>query len=147
MKKAYLCIVLLLTMILAGCGVSVSSLKKPEPHGSMELEGTYAGAIKATMQVFKDYGFILKNTDYKTGLVQGESAVMPVLFFGTVTFEITATVEQVGDNTVRERITVVKKLVKEWTYGNTKSSKIVRNPGYLKKMYKDIQAQMLASEK
>jgi len=146
MKKTGLCFVLLLTIILTGCGVHVSSLKKSELPEGMKLEGTYADAIKATMLVFQDYGFLVKNTDYKAGLVRGESDAMPVLFFGTVAFEITATLEQIDENTVRERITIVKKLVKEWTYGNTRSSKIVRNPRYLEKIYDDIQTQIFLME-
>ena len=57
-------------------------------------------------------------------------------------YEITATIEQFGDNTVKERITLVKKVKSSSQYGTQENSEIVDDPEFFQKIYDEIQKEM-----
>ena len=133
-------IVFLLGMVVSGCVATLTPLQRRGIE-SRELEGKFDDALKATLQVFQDYGYIVRSTDYQSGVVQGETGVKRD-FFGMTNFEITATIEQFGEGRVRERITLVKKVKVSSQYGTQEDSQIVSDPELFQKLYDDIQKEM-----
>lgn len=132
---------ILLVFFLAGCVTTLSSLQRRSIE-TRELQGKFDDTFKATLQVFQDYGYIIKNSDYQSGIIQGETGIKRD-FFGTMTnFEITATIEQFGDNIVKERITLVKKIKSNSEYGLSENSKIVNDPELFQRLYDDIQKEI-----
>jgi len=96
-----------LIIICTGCATTELSPLQMRSIQSRELEGTFDNAFKATLQVFQDYGYVVKNTDYEAGVVQGETGIKQN-FWGTMSwFEMTATLEQFGENTVKERLSLI----------------------------------------
>jgi hypothetical protein len=59
-----------------------------------------------------------------------------------VHYEITATIEQFGENTVKERISLVKKTKSSSQYGTQENSEIIDDPELFQKLYDDIQKEM-----
>jgi len=138
MKK--LCLALLM-IFLAGCAATLSSLQRRSIE-SRDLEGTFDDAFKATLQVLQDYGYIIKNTDFDSGVIQGETGIKKGWFGIMTNFEITATLEQFGENRVKERLSLVKKVKSSSKYGTHEDSQIVDDPELFQKLYDDIQKEM-----
>ncbi len=133
-------VLLLLSLFLSGCVATLTPLQRRGIE-SRELEGKFDDALKATLQVFQDYGYVIKSTDYQSGVVQGETGVRRDIF-GMNNSEITATIEQFGENRVRERITLVKKTKVSSQYGTQEDSQIVADAELFQRMYDDIQKEM-----
>ena len=131
---------MLSVMVLAGCATTLSPLQRRNIE-ARDLTGGFDDAYKATLQVFQDYGYIIKNSDYQSGVIQGETGTKQV-WFSMVNHEITATIEQFGENTVKERITLVKKIRNTSEYGTKENSQIVDDPELFQKLYDDIQKEM-----
>ena len=107
-----------------------------------DLEGSFDDAFKATLQVFQDHGYMIKDSDHESGVIHGETGMKRVLFM-MVNYEITATLEQFGQNTVKERITLVKKTKSDSPkYGLQEDSAIIDNPVLFQKLYDEIQKEM-----
>lgn len=143
MKKFY---IVALLLIVAGCETThqLSSLQR-RSFESKDLEGKYEDAFKSTLQVLQDYGYIIKNADYQSGVIQGETGVKKSKNYFwdclLVNFEITATMEQFGENKVKERLSLIKKS-KHAVYGGEAASKIVEDPELFQRIYDDIQKEM-----
>ncbi len=145
MKKFY---IVSLLLIVAGCETTqhqVSSLQR-RSFESKDLEGKYEDAFKSTLQVLQDYGYIIKNADYQSGVIQGETGLRKRKDFLRdilVNLEITATIEQFGENKVKERLSLIEK---------TKSmvadleSKIVEDPKLFQRICDDIQKEMFVRQ-
>lgn len=142
MKKLYLVAMLL---IFAGCETTqhqLSSLQR-RSFESKDLEGKYEDAFKSTLQVLQDYGYIIKSSDYKSGVVQGETGIKQNFWGKMINFEITATLEQFGENKVKERLSLIKKE----KYGPySENSKIIDDPELFQRIYDDIQKEMFVRE-
>lgn len=141
MKRLYLTLSILLTaIILTGCATTLPAMQR-RSFESKDLEGTFDDAYKATLQVFQDYGYIVKNADYKSGVIQGETGIKGG-FFSMSNFEITATLEQFGANTVKERLSLIKKVKSSTQYGTHEDSKIIDDPELFQRIYDDIQKEV-----
>ena len=140
MKKFF--IVILLIILSAGCATTQLSPLQMRSIQSRELEGTFDHAFKATLQVFQDYGYVVKNTDYEAGVIQGETGIKQN-FWGTMSwFEMTATIEQFGENIVKERLSLIKKKKSSSQYGTHEDSSMVDDVELFKKIYDDIQKEI-----
>jgi hypothetical protein len=106
-----------------------------------DLEGKFEDAFKATLQVFQDQGYIIKDSDYASGVIHGETGIKQV-WFRMENYEITASLEQFGPNTVKERISLVKKIKASSQYGTQENSEIIVDPAFFQKLYDDIQKEM-----
>jgi len=144
MYRVYFAILSLL--LLTGCATTqLTSLQMREMQ-CKDLEGSFDHSYKATLQVFQDYGYVIKNSDYQSGVVQGATATKrhKNYFWNAlmVSSEATATIEQFKDNLVKERITLVDKTKSSSQYGTHENSKIVEDPAIYQRMYDDIQKEI-----
>lgn len=130
----------LFSFILTGCTASLSTLQRRSIE-SKNLTGKFDNAYKATLQVFQDHGYIIKNSDYQSGVIRGETGIKQI-WFSMVSFEITATIEQFGGNTVKERISLVKKVKSSSQYGTQENSQVIDNPELFQQLYDEIQKEM-----
>jgi len=132
-----------LIIIFTGCASTELSPLQMRGIQSRELEGTFDNAFKATLQVFQDYGYVVKNTDYEAGVIQGETGIKRSFWWGTMSwFEMTATLEQFGENTVKERLSLIKKKKDSSQYGTQEASSMVDDVELFKKIYDNIQKEI-----
>lgn len=134
--------VIMLIIISTGCATTELSPLQMRSIQSRELEGTVDNAFKATLQVFQDYGYVVKNTDYEAGVIQGETGIKRDLWGTMSWFEITATLEQFGENTVKERLSLIKKKKSSSQYGTQEASSMVDDVELFRKIYDDIQKEI-----
>ena len=106
MKRNFLLVAIL--FFLVGCAATMDIMQRRSIE-SKELEGNFEDAFKATLQIFQDYGYVIKDSDYQSGVIHGETGIKQV-WFRMENFEITATLEQFGPNIVKERMSLVKKI-------------------------------------
>ena len=146
MKNLLLCAGLFFLVFIAGCNeVQLSPLQRKQLE-SKDLQGKFQDAYKATLQVLQDYGYAIKNTDYDSGVIHGETGIVKD-FWGMMRWtEITATLEQFGDNTVKERLAILEKEKSSSQYGTHEKSKVVETPELFNKMYDDIQKEMFVRQ-
>ena len=145
MRNLLLCVSLFLGVFITGCNESQLTASQKRELQSRDLQGVFENAYKATLQVLQDYGYVIKNSDYASGVLQGETgAKKDKNYFWNglmLSTEVTATLEQFGPNTVKERLSVIKK----WTYvaygGNVKSETVF-DPQLYQKIYDEIQKEM-----
>ena len=124
-----------------GCATTLDTMQRRSIE-MRDLGGNFDDAFKATLQVFQDHGYIIKDSDHESGVIHGETGIKRVLFM-MVNYEITATLEQFGQNTVKERITLVKKTkTSSQKYGTQENSEIIDDPVLFQKLYDDIQKEM-----
>ncbi|MFA5276630.1 MAG: hypothetical protein WC417_07050 [Candidatus Omnitrophota bacterium] len=133
---------LALSALLAGCVTPELTSLQRRSIEARELEGKFDDAQKATIQVFQDYGYIIKSSDYQSGVIQAESGVKQNLFGLMTNNEITATIEQFGPDRVKERITLVNKRKVSSQYGTQENSSVIDDPQLFQRMYDDIQKEM-----
>ncbi len=127
--------------ILSGCAPKLSSIQRRSIEGR-DLDGRFEDAFKATLQVFQDHGYIIKSSDYQSGVIQGETGIKKGWWGLMTNSEITATIEQFGENTVKERISIVSKKKSSSQYGTHENSKTIYDPKVFQKLYDDIQKEM-----
>ena len=139
MKKIFT--LLTISVVLCGCATNMSQLQRRAIE-SKELEGKFEDAYKSTIQVFQDCGYVIKNSDYQSGIIQGETGIKQSWLGTMINNEITATLEQFGDNMVKERISLVRKTKISSQYGTNEDSQIVEDPELFQKIYEDIQKEM-----
>jgi len=140
MKLRKLGFLLVLVLFIAGCATELTPLQRRSIEGK-DLEGNFEDAFKATLQVFQDYGYIITTSDHQSGVIHGETGIKQVWFTMQNT-EITATIEQFGPKTVKERISIIKKIKSSSQYGTQENSRIIDDPQLFQKMYDDIQKEM-----
>jgi hypothetical protein len=138
MKRKFL--ILGILFLLAGCVTPMSAMQRRSIE-SKELEGSFEDAFKSTLQVFQDYGYIVKDSDHASGVIHGETGIKQV-WLRMENYEITATLEQFGVNIVKERISLVKKVKVSSQYGTQEDSIIIDDPELFQRMYNDIQKEM-----
>ncbi|MCX5705457.1 MAG: hypothetical protein NTZ92_05335 [Candidatus Omnitrophica bacterium] len=141
MKKILL--LLVIGLFLSGCATeSLSTLSTLQRRSieAKELEGNFDDAFKATLQVLQDKGYVIKSTDYKAGVIQGETGEKDKGWWTYYRYEVTATIEQFGEDQVKERITFLKKSGTEGLVATT--SKIIEDPKFLQEIYGAIQKEM-----
>jgi len=138
MKRSFL--MLGMVFLLAGCVTPMSAMQRRSIE-SRELEGSFNDAFKATLQVFQDYGYIIKDSDHAAGVIHGETGIKQA-WFNMENYEITATLEQFGNNVVKERISLVKKVKTSSQYGTQENSRIIDDPELFQRLYNDIQKEM-----
>jgi len=138
MKRKFLIFGIL--FFLAGCATSMSAMQRRSIE-SKELEGNFEDAFKATLQVFQDYGYIIKDSDHASGVIHGETGIKQV-WFRMENYEITSTLEQFGANVVKERVSLIKKVKASSQYGTQENSIIIDDPDLFQRLYNDIQKEM-----
>jgi len=136
---------LLLALFLSGCATtqSLTSLQRRAIEAK-ELEGNFDDAYKATLQVLQDYGYVITNSDYKAGVIQGETGEKYDFWWGERNYKVTVTIEQFGENRVKERITFVE--TKGMTGWVAKRTKIIEDHQLLQKIYDDIQKEIFVRQ-
>ena len=144
MYRVYFTILSLL--LLTGCATNQLTPLQMREMQCKDLEGSFDHAYKATLQVFQDYGYIIENSDYQSGVIQGATATKRHkdwwwngLMVGS---EATATIEQFKENLVKERITLVDKTKSSSQYGTHENSKIIEDPATYQRMYNNIQKEI-----
>ena len=143
MKK--LLVALLFCGLFCGCAAQMSDLQRRSIE-SKELEGSVDTAFKATMAVLQDRGFVIKHTDTTSGVIQAETG-MKSGFLMQYNFMITATLEQFGENRVKERITISKNVVVQGMYGSrSENTEIVDDPKQLQEIYEQIQKEIFVRQ-
>ncbi len=140
MKLNKISILLALAFFMAGCATELTPLQRRGIE-SRELQGKFDDALRATLQVFQDYGYVVQGTDYQSGVIHGATGVKREWFF-MINFEMTATIEQFGENRVKERLSLVKKIKNSSQYGTQENSEIIDDPQLFQKIYDDIQKEM-----
>lgn len=129
-----------------GCATTELSPLQMRSIQSRDLEGTFDNAFKATLQVLQDYGYAVKNTDYDSGVIQGETGIKQD-FWGTMKwFEMTATLEQFGENRVKERLSLIAKAKSSSQYGTHENSKMVEDAELFQRIYDNIQKEMFVRQ-
>jgi hypothetical protein len=108
---------------------------------SRDLQGKYENAYKATLNVFQDYGYAIKNTDYDSGVIHGETGIKSS-WWVMKWAEATATIERFGDNTVKERLSLINKQKSSSQYGTHEKSEVVEDSVIFTKIFDDIQKEM-----
>lgn len=132
--------ILILSFMLAGCATTMDSMQRRSIEAK-DLEGNFDDAFKSTLQVFQDYGYIIKDSDHQSGVIHGETGIKQA-WLRMENFEITATLEQFGPNTVKARVSLVKKIKTSSQYGTQENSFIIDDPVFFQRLYNDIQKEM-----
>jgi len=141
MKKSYIVICSVLMLFIVGCNEAQLTPSQRKLLECRDLQGNYQDAYKSTLQVLQDYGYAIKNTDYDSGVIHGETGIKND--WGTMRwFEATATIEQFGDDIVKERLSILKKAKSSSQYGTHERSDEVEDPELFNKMYDDIQKEI-----
>jgi hypothetical protein len=140
------CFAMLLTIMSAGCATTQLTALQRRTLESRDLEGKYDDAFKATVQVLQDEGYIIKNADFRSGVIQGETGIKQDFWGMMRNLEVTATLEQFGENTVKERISFVTKNKLSSQYGTQENSTRVENPELFQRIYDDIQKEMFVRQ-
>ena len=107
------------------------------------MQGNFNDALKATLQVLQDYGFVITHTDYKTGVIKGETGWKSRGIFVPRKQKASVIIEEWGENRVKERITF---MLKEDMGFGTERSRIVEDPELLQKIYNDIQKEIFVRQ-
>ena len=138
------CLPLLLIVFFIGCApTSELTALQLRAIEARDLEGSFEDAFKATVQVLQDEGYIIKNADFQSGVIQGETGIKQDFLLGTMrNSEVTATLEQFGENTVKERIVFVNKSKESSRYGTFENSSRVEDPEVFQRIYDNIQKEM-----
>lgn len=141
MKKLFL--LLIVGILLTGCAPTMSDLQRRSIE-SKDIEGTVDTAYKATMAVLEDKGFVIKHTDFTSGVIEAETGMkMGCAWWAPLAIQcnlnITATLEQFGPNTVKERLTITKNSA---LYGREENTEVVDDPTQLQELYDQIQKEI-----
>ena len=130
---------------MSGCDEPKLSALQIREMQAKNLQGSFDDAYRANLQVFQDYGYVIKNTDFESGVIQGETGFKKHkdFFWNGQMFndEATATLEQFGPDTVKERLSLVRKRKFFSKYTNEDSETILDESLY-QKMYEDIQKEI-----
>ncbi len=133
-------------LLLTGCATTQLTPLQMREMQCKDLDGSFDHAYKATLQVFQDYGYIIENSDYQSGVLQGATATKRHknwFWNGLMGSSVaTATIEQFGNNLIKERITLIDKTKSSSQYGTHENSKIVEDPTIYQRMYDDIQKEI-----
>ena len=129
-----------------GCATTELTALQRRTLESRELQGKYGDAFRATLQVLQDEGYIIKNADFESGVIQGETAIKQNFWGVMKNSEVTATLEQFGENTVKERISFVNKVKSSSQYGTDENSKRVEDPELYQRIYESIQKEIFVRQ-
>lgn len=143
MKK--LLLLLTIGIFLSGCATGFLSTLQRRSIEVKELEGTFDEAYKATLQVLQDYGYAIMNSDYKAGVIRGETGwkMRAGGLLASSQQQVSAIIEEWDKNKVKERITFILK--KDGGAG-LMSSQIIEDPEVLQKIYDDIQKEIFVRQ-
>ena len=138
---------MLLMIMSAGCATTpqLTALQRRTLE-SRQLQGKYDDAFRATVQVLQDEGYIIKNADFKSGVIQGETGIKQDLWGVMRNSEVTATLEQFGENTVKERISFVNKNKSSSQYGTQENSTRIEDTRFFQRVYDNIQKEMFVRQ-
>jgi len=127
-----------LCFFLGGCATtSLSSLQRRSIEAK-ELEGNFDDAYKASITVLQDKGFVIKHTDYNSGVIEAETGIKPGFWTNSNTV-VTACIETFSKDRIKERVTFMNQYDDGW---GTRSSKIIEEPKFLQEIYDAIQKEM-----
>lgn len=113
------CIFLVLTLLF-GCsaGPQLSQMQKRQLTTKM-IEGSFENVFRASMTIFQDQGYIIKNTDMNSGLLvaymdketAAGSQFLQAFFLGQVTdkntvIEVTATISKLSEKSQEIRLII-----------------------------------------
>ena len=128
---------IVLGISLAGCATpSLSTLQRRAIEGR-DMEGTFDDAFKASLAVLQDKGFIIDHTDYDAGVIKATTG-KKTGWRSVYSFNASITIEQFGENNVKERIVFLQENKRK----STETSKIIEDSQYLQEIYEAIQKEM-----
>ncbi|HBG78060.1 MAG TPA: hypothetical protein DDW84_04315 [Phycisphaerales bacterium] len=150
MNKSLFCVCVLGVVVIAGCNKEAKLTDSQiRQFQAKDLQGTFDSAYKSTLQVFQDYGYVIKNSDFNSGVIQGETgSKKDKNYFWNgkmINTEATATLEQFDPNTVKARLSLVNKTKVLGYYNYENTEKIIDSSLY-QKMYDDIQKEMFVRQ-
>ena len=108
-----------LVILLSGCASSASKPTSPRltplqrrEFESKELEGTFDSAFKATIAILQDKGYMIKTSDYESGLVYAETEphILPGQFGYTEVYITTINFEKFTENRIKMRLSIIRQL-------------------------------------
>jgi hypothetical protein len=129
-------IIFVVGMFLSGCVTQLAPLQRRAIEAK-ELEGSFDEAYKSTLQVLQDYGYAIMHSDYKAGVIRGETGWKSRGIFMPRQQEVSVIIEEWDKNKVKERITFI---LKEGS--RNQIARIIEDPEVLQKIYDDIQKEM-----
>ena len=132
---------LIMVICLVGCAKNNLSHLQRRSIEAKELDGTFDLAYKATLQVMQDYGYVITHSDYKAGVIKGETGWKSRGLYASRGYEASAIIEGWTSNRVKARITIIQK-----TASLDPTSKIVEDPRLLQEMYDDIQKEIFVRQ-
>ncbi len=136
--------VLPVVIFLIGCATASLSTMQRRSIEAKELEGSFDDTFKATLQVLQDKGYVISHTDYKAGVIEGGTGEKYDFWHGQKAYKVTATIEQFGEKRIKMRITFLEeKGVDAW---GSRHSNIVEDPGFLQKIYDNIQKEIFVRQ-
>lgn len=134
--------VLPIAIFLVGCATTSLSTMQRRSIEAKELEGNFDDAFKATITVLQDKGFIIDHTDFNAGVIKAKTGKKQG-WWSEYNYNVSATIEQFGDNRVKERVVFLQESKVDYgQYGSTESSKIIEDPKFLQEVYDAIQKEM-----
>ncbi|MDO8675066.1 MAG: hypothetical protein Q7K71_02975 [Candidatus Omnitrophota bacterium] len=141
MKKAVLFILL---FFVVGCATTQLSNSQRRSIEAKELEGSFDNAFKATLQVLQDKGYVITHTDYKAGVIKGETGWKRTNMFVTdKKQEASVTIEEWVENRVKERITF---MLRENEGLGLERSRIIEDQKFLQEIYDEIQKEIFVRQ-
>jgi hypothetical protein len=148
MKKTCIALLLVSTLFIIGCNkkAELTSLQRRQLE-ARDLQGNYENAYKATLEVLQDYGYVIENTDHASGVIHGKTGVKSGSGGKMSWLEATATIEQFGDDIVKERLSLLKKEKTSSGSGRLREkSESVEDPEFFAKIFDDIQKEIFIRE-
>ena len=121
MKKTYVTLSLVLTIIFINCATTTITELSSEERAALEttvFQAPYKDVFKAVMEVFQDRSFILQNVDGEMGLITTEwkeagsesgEAFLEALI-GEVRTKITANITEIDTNRVKVRLQGIRQV-------------------------------------
>lgn len=138
-------ILFLLGIFFSGCATGLSNLQRRSLQ-SKDLDGSFDNVFKANITVLQDKGFIIDHTDFKAGIIHAETGVRQ-MFLSQYKFVITVTLEQFGENRVRERIVIIQNAIVSGAFGSkSEFSTVYDDPKMLQEIYEQIQKELFVRE-
>jgi hypothetical protein len=144
MKKTCVIFFSVFMLFVIGCNKKeeLTSLQRKQLE-ARDLQGNYENAYKATLQVLQDYGYSIENTDHASGVIHGKTGVKSGSWGKMSWFEATATIEQFGDDIVKERLSLLKKEKTSSGSGQLREkSEAVEDPEFFARIFDDIQKEI-----
>ena len=122
---------------------------------SKELEGKFDDAFKATIAVLQDKSYMIKTSDFESGLIYGETAkeVTNNVWHFKSAYKVTINFEKFTENRTKMRLTIFRQMynsfgieIPEAPDSKRLKTGAVENPHMYQDFYNEIQQEMFRRE-